>query len=201
MLLTIENDGPRIKRSNFWGSEVEQHGKFYLSVNAGAFRLLIPQKQEAAIPEFETAEQIIVCRGPWPDGGQVEAMEFIFDDLTDSPYRIQLSQAQVDRFPPKSDAGRECVFSAWILKNDAPACVFESKCIYQVVARLPIDVLSLRAETFQINQPKTPRPTPRRRTVCHHPASGRPGANSPRDPGRGSAVYPPSEYARERVGS
>jgi hypothetical protein len=47
-LLRIDNDGPRILACNFWGSEVERAGKLYVSLNAGAFRLLVP----AAVQSF-----------------------------------------------------------------------------------------------------------------------------------------------------
>jgi hypothetical protein len=40
--LVIENNGPEILSSNFWDSETSN---FFLSVNAGAARLLIPDSR------------------------------------------------------------------------------------------------------------------------------------------------------------
>ena len=36
------NHGPLILSSTFWGSEYDQTGKLFVSVNAGAIRLLVP---------------------------------------------------------------------------------------------------------------------------------------------------------------
>ncbi len=138
--MIIVNDGPKIKQSNFWGSEQERRGMFYLNANAGVLRLLMPEQHEGAIPNFETADEIIICQGPWPDAGEMEAMEIIFDDLTDSPFRVLLPQNQVDHFPPATETGSEFDFSVWVMRGGAPTCVFDGKCVYQVAKGLPIDL-------------------------------------------------------------
>jgi len=42
MITTIENDGPDIVTTNYWTTEHEQRGLFYVSINAGTCRLLVP---------------------------------------------------------------------------------------------------------------------------------------------------------------
>ena len=42
-LITIENNGPGILSTNYWGTPHAEKGYCYLSINAGAFRLLGPQ--------------------------------------------------------------------------------------------------------------------------------------------------------------
>jgi hypothetical protein len=77
MLLTIENDGQEITATNFWQTEQARRGSFYLSTNAGAFRLLVPEQHKSAIAEFKTAKDVILTRGPYMD--QANAMEILWD--------------------------------------------------------------------------------------------------------------------------
>jgi hypothetical protein len=136
-MLTIENKGQEIVETNFWQTDIARRGGFYLSGNAGAFRLLVPVIQEAAVADFQTAKDVILTRGPWPAAGQAKAMEILFDDGTDNPYAIHLGTAQVDRWPLQSDAGRTFAFSAWILKDGKPTCAYRSECLYRTASELP----------------------------------------------------------------
>jgi len=136
-MLIIENNGQEITESNFWGSEQERAGAFYLSINAGAFRLLLPQQHETILAELETAKEVIITRGPWPDAGQTNAMEILFDDGSDSPFSIHLGANQVDRWPLPEDAGRMFMFSVWVLRNNKPHCASHGDCYYRTAPRLP----------------------------------------------------------------
>jgi hypothetical protein len=42
-VLKFENDGPLLLASNYWQSEMAAAGKLYVAINAGCFRLLVPQ--------------------------------------------------------------------------------------------------------------------------------------------------------------
>lgn len=136
-MLTIENDGPDITAANFWETEQGRQGAFHLSINAGAFRLLVPDQHKNVIAEFKTAKDVILTRGPWPDSGQENAMELLFDDGSDDPYSIHLGQAQVDRWPLAEDAGRTLTFSVWILKDGKPHCAYRTECYYRTAPKLP----------------------------------------------------------------
>jgi hypothetical protein len=42
-LITITNNGPEIEKTNYFDTNCAKEGKLYLSWNAGAARLLIPE--------------------------------------------------------------------------------------------------------------------------------------------------------------
>ena len=73
--LFIENDGPEILSTNFWQSALARAGTFYLSTNAGAFRLLVPTQHQGSLREMRRAHTCIVSRGPWPAQRLPEALE------------------------------------------------------------------------------------------------------------------------------
>src|SRR5262249_38420027 len=112
-LLRIDNDGPRILACSFWGSEVEWAGKLYVSLNAGAFRLLVPASLESAIAEMAPAEGVAVSRGPWPAMRLPEGFEILFDDGTPDPLALHLMPASFDRLPAPGDVAGEWLFSVW----------------------------------------------------------------------------------------
>lgn len=68
-MLIIENQGQAIARTNYWDSDHAKAGYFFLSWNAGAGRLLMPDSQKAALAEMRSAKYVIVSRGPWTDQG------------------------------------------------------------------------------------------------------------------------------------
>ena len=137
-MLRIENHGPLLIASNFWESEEEAAGKFFLSTNAGAFRLLVPRSQEPAVSEMATAREVIVSRGPWPAVGREDAIELLFDDRTDTPFALHFSIETLDRLPLDTDVGREWIFSAWTVpRRRGPHKSLERPCWYRRVARIP----------------------------------------------------------------
>ena len=132
--LKIVNNGPEIIETNYFESDYARRGAFYLSINAGVFRLLVPTINEPAISEFQTAREIIISRGPWPAQERTEAIELLFDDHTDNPYSIHMGIEQIDRLPPSQDAGKPWQFSAWVT---GPECVYRAQCHYRIVKALP----------------------------------------------------------------
>lgn len=137
-VLQIENHGPLLIASNFWGTEMERAGKFYLSINGGAFRLLVPRSQEPAVTEMATAREVIVSRGPWPAEGRDEGIELLFEDGTDAPFCLHLSIESLDRLPLAEDAGREWVFTAWTApRRGRPHKALERPCWYRLVPKIP----------------------------------------------------------------
>jgi len=136
-MLVIKNNDQEITETNFWETDQAKAGAFYLSINAGAFRLLLPQRHESILAELETAKDIIISRGPWPDAAQQEAMEILFDDGSYAPFSIHLGANQVDRWPLPEDAGKTFVFTIWVLRNDKPLRVSIVGCYYRTATRLP----------------------------------------------------------------
>lgn len=117
-IIQIQNNETEIVSTNYWQTENAQRGLFYLSINAGTFRLLVPSIQESAIAEMATAKEVIISRGPWPDHGKYDALEILFEDNSDSPFVIQILPEQADRLPLDSDRDKQgqpprWIFSIW----------------------------------------------------------------------------------------
>jgi len=138
MLITVQNQGQALIGSNFWDSEHARNGLYYLSSNAGAFRLLVPALHKSAVAEFKSARDVILSRGIWVEKGRREALEILFDDETDTPFSLCLDARMLDRLPDANDENKEFVFMAYLpLANGTPWLAYQHKCYYRRVARLP----------------------------------------------------------------
>lgn len=109
-MFTFENQGQRLLKTNYWASEHAQAGYFFLSWNAGAARLLIPDAQKSALKDMKTAKEVIISRGKWQGR---DALELLFEDGTDSPYAIHLVSEQTDRLIPEEQQGGGFVVTLW----------------------------------------------------------------------------------------
>ncbi len=137
-MIEIRNHGPLLVASNFWETEMEAAGKFYLSLNAGAFRLLVPRSQEPAIREMQTAGEVIVSRGPWPDAGRDDGFELLFEDEGETPFSLFFSVETLDRLPLDADADREWLFTAWAApRRGKPHQVLQRPAWYRRVPKIP----------------------------------------------------------------
>jgi len=101
-ILTILNDGKDVLQTNYWDTEPALNGKFFVSVNGGCIRLLVPESQYDAIPDIKSGVEVILSRGPWPAMDLPQAYEFVFEDYTDTPFAIQIGIEQWDLHPEKS---------------------------------------------------------------------------------------------------
>ena len=117
-LISVHNDGPDIVETDYWATPNAAQGYFYLSINAGAFRLLVPEAHTAALRDWASAREVIISRGPWREGGKGDAIEILIEDGSDSPYVIHMGTDQTDRLP--LDADRDLadqparwIFTAW----------------------------------------------------------------------------------------
>lgn len=134
MILQIENDGPAIRTTNYWGSEADRVGAMHLSPNAGAFRLLLPSGWESAIAEMETATVVVVSRGPMQGR---DAIELLFDDGTADPFAVHLGAGQCTPLPVAADAGRQFVLTVWTNRRGKPHQSLSRPAWYRIVPRLP----------------------------------------------------------------
>lgn len=97
-------------------------GLFYLSWNAGAGRLLVPDSRLADLQEMATATYyVIVSRGPWPERGRREGFELLFEDGSDAPFCLHLSAEQSDRLLLDVDQGGGFEIVAWTRSGRAAA--------------------------------------------------------------------------------
>jgi len=137
-MITIENDGQDITGTNYWETEHAGRGLVYVSINAGCFRLLIPDARVSEIGEMRTAREVIVSRGPWPKMGRHDAVELMFEDDSDEPYALHLSTESFDRLPLPADRDRpgqepRWKLSVWTTSGKA----LELPCRYRVVKSIP----------------------------------------------------------------
>lgn len=131
--LIIENRGQAIVRTNYWDSEAAQHGFLYLSWNAGAGRVLVPDSQKSILREMKGAPAVVVSRGPWHDQGGRDALELMWDDGSEAPFAVHLVAEQTDRLIPDTQQGGGFAITAWTrggLKGRWPGR-------YRVVASIP----------------------------------------------------------------
>lgn len=111
--LIIGNDGQAIKTTNYFDSTRAQRGLLYLSWNARAARLLVPDNQRAAVSEMQSAEYVIVSDGPSAMHHGRRCIEMLFEDHSDTPFALHISHEQCDRLLPASEHGVHFTFSVW----------------------------------------------------------------------------------------
>lgn len=113
MMLTIRNAGQRILSTDYWDSEHAQRGLMYLSWNAGAARLLLPDAIKGELREMRGARYVIISRGAWHEQGGRDALELLFEDGSDSPYVVHLVAEQTDRLLPEDNQGGGFSVTVW----------------------------------------------------------------------------------------
>ncbi len=60
-MIEIRNHGPLLLASNYWDDEMSARGLCFLSLNAGAFRLLLPPAGEPWLADMKSAAQRAVA--------------------------------------------------------------------------------------------------------------------------------------------
>ncbi|EFM3454819.1 hypothetical protein HB548_005033 [Escherichia coli] len=104
----IENEGQAVAGTDYWQSVQAQAGYVYLSWNAGAARLLVPDAAKHLLREMRGAEYVIISKGTL-DGR--DALELVFEDGSDAPF--------IDRnLKPKK-----------IKKTPKNGCLFNTACV------------------------------------------------------------------------
>jgi hypothetical protein len=97
------NDGAELLATNYFESEHAQRGYFFVSTNSRCFRVLLPEPLVASVlPEMQTGKSVDIVR-------TARGLVIWFNDGSQSPYRIEVSNEQCDRLPPASDVGRDDV--------------------------------------------------------------------------------------------
>lgn len=106
--LTICNNGADIVETNYWDSEAAKKGFCYLSGNAGALRLLVPESiAKEYLPEMRTGMRVSIetsIASPF-------CIDVVFDDGSESPFFIALDRTLTSRMP--DSARRDVPFAVW----------------------------------------------------------------------------------------
>src|SRR5690242_380008 len=116
-IITVENHGPLITSTNYWDSDVARAGKVFVSVNAGAIRVLLPPARYSDLADMRAAKECVLSRGPWPEARAREAIELLFDDGSDAPFSIHLTPESFDMLPAQPEPGREWVLAVYTNKD------------------------------------------------------------------------------------
>jgi hypothetical protein len=111
--LVIENKGQVLAKTNYFDSEPAARGFFFLSWNAGAGRLLVPDSQKPSLRDMRSAKYVIVSSGPWQEHGAVPAYEQLFEDHSDAPFAVTIPHYQSDRTLPSRDEGGGFFITIW----------------------------------------------------------------------------------------
>ncbi len=96
-MFEIINKGQALVSTNYWMSEHARAGYCYLTWNAGAARLLVPDAVKHVLREMKGANEVLISRGPWLDHGGREAIELLWEDGSDEPFCLHLVAEQCDR--------------------------------------------------------------------------------------------------------
>jgi hypothetical protein len=114
-IITVGNKGQDLspEGTNYWDTEMAHLGHLFLSWNAGAGRLLVPDCLTSAIPEMLTGKLAVISRGAWPAGQKADAIEIMFDDDSNAPFSIHLAVEQCSQMLPDYDIGTEFPFTIW----------------------------------------------------------------------------------------
>lgn len=111
--IQIVNSGQAIKATNYFDTVNATRGEFFLSWNAGAGRLLVPDSQKLVLREMRSAEYVIGTVGQWADRGGISAVELLFEDHSYYPFVITLPLSQCDRILPDSSCPTAACITAW----------------------------------------------------------------------------------------
>lgn len=136
-LIEVHNHGPLILSSNYWNSDLAEAGKVFVSVNAGAIRVLLPPSRYGDLSEMRTGNECVLSRGPWPEAYVKEAIEIMWDDGSDSPFALHLTPESFDMLPGEPEPGREWICSTWVAKDGKPHKSMERICHWRRAAKLP----------------------------------------------------------------
>jgi hypothetical protein len=112
-IVSIGNRGQAIASTNYWDCQAAEDGIFYLSWNAGAARLLVPDCQKHHVREMRSAKHVVISRGPMPQHGGPIGLELLFEDNSDQPFVLMIPEDASDRRLPNSDQATAFCITVW----------------------------------------------------------------------------------------
>jgi hypothetical protein len=106
-MILIANAGVDVAETNYWDSELARAGYCFLTGNAGAWRLLVPEATEYMLADARTGKHVTIQPSLVAPG---QGWDIVFEDGTTSPFFLCIDKRQVDRaMHPRG----ECRFSVW----------------------------------------------------------------------------------------
>ncbi|MBB1390172.1 hypothetical protein H5185_12185 [Shewanella sp. SG44-6] len=96
-LINVINDGPLVKETNFFESELCNSGVIYISWNANEGRLFLSELHKDALKEITSSNvtYVIMRTGTFSFG--LNGIELMFEDGSLAPYSITITDLASDR--------------------------------------------------------------------------------------------------------
>ena len=131
--LTVANNGPEIIGTNYFRGEYAANGYYCLSMNAGVFRLMMPDSRRKDITKMQTARDIVVSCGCLSERDKADAIEILFHDGSNNPFALLLSVEQLDRLPDDDADGS----AEMLIYGSGLEVLLRQVCHYRLAKRLP----------------------------------------------------------------
>lgn len=112
-MFELSNNGPELDQTNYWDSPFAKDGRHFLTWNAGVARVLIPDCRMNDLPDMAAAKEVIVSQGPWRERGGQIGWELLFDDRSNAPFCLHLSQDQTDAVSAEVEHGAAFKIAIW----------------------------------------------------------------------------------------
>lgn len=165
-LLTIENRGKFLANTNYWDTQAAKLGYLYVSWNANACRILVPDVSLSMIDEMRTGKRAIIMAGEFKaeevnrftneldahslslaqkngftkHGFYGRGLDIVFDDGTTNPFSVLTRPEQVDRNLPASDSGKPLDMLIYTRRG----VVHHIPCIYLDVGSIPSPIPNIK---------------------------------------------------------
>lgn len=137
-LLTIGNNSQEITSTNYWESMYNAEGFFYISINAGCVRLLVPERYSIDTQFFDdtlSAKQIVLSMlKKYLQEEKRHSVELMFDDHSENPYCIHVAPNQIDRLLLPEDNNKVMRFIAYA---KGLRIIQDTRCGFRFVNKLP----------------------------------------------------------------
>lgn len=118
---TIRNGEENIS-SVYFGSDLELSGGFLVSFNKGALCLIWPRCRMNEVKEMMRSKEIIITTCSHRPG---ESLEILFDDHSDKPYVLHMTNPSILTLLPAEPGGRPWTLSVWILDDGRPRKILD----------------------------------------------------------------------------
>jgi len=87
-----------ITNTTYWDTDVCEAGSYHLVFSVDTYSLLIPENKDDWLEEIVEAESVVITRGNY--NGKNDCFEIMFEDNTETPFMIIISDEQFSRVSP-----------------------------------------------------------------------------------------------------
>lgn len=133
LMFEFDKDG-FIKDTTYWETDVSPED-YHLVFNIETYSLLLPDGKNDWLVKILESESVVITKGSY--NGKNDCFEIMFEDDTETPYRLIISDEQFSRISPLKEGcnGHFYIFSGGLYNCN---CDFDKVC-YRVAETLPFD--------------------------------------------------------------